>query len=696
MMKRLLFLAALLAGTVSAAEPAWEALKIGGGGNNLKLTFDPSDPDRIYLAIDVAGVVRSLDGGESWRNHNKGLHGLADGNYPCGDIAVAPQNPNLLYASFGREFRAQSGIIRSTDRGESWQLISTEVCGYGEGSHHRKHGDTGLLIDPADSNHLYVIDLKHNNGAGGLWESVDGGVHWKQTGLAERKINTVRFHPADPKRIYAACANHTANPGGFLISVDGGKTWAERGLAGKNVVNFRFDPTEPRTIYAVAGLDGFFRSDDDGVSWREFNRGLPLACDGARGKFYEYRYRALATDPFRPGRLVIAADPIRAFYESTDRGETWRKLETVRQAPPGWMLSGEHMGWHTGNIYFHPTRKDTLFLNDFFGTWKSTDNGRTWRINPYGQESSCMVTVLPDRSVPGRLYLGIWDHFMLIQEITPKGEVSRRPSGLFHRVPVNKHLSSIVQFAEQQDRLIGVTNSTHLFVSKDRGMAWREITEGLPLDSKFRLGAPVTGNGLHAFIPVNGKESEDGGVYRTRDGGETWSRPANRGVGEVSVCGPYDPRRDTLALTTAGKLYLATGGKLQLSADQAESWRELATPAPALSIVAFGKELLLGTETRGLWKSLDGGETWQPTPIETGRVRHIAAQGDRRLVYTITRHKDGRLEYHLLGSRDGGKSFQELLNDSLPVWNIQGIALDPFSNRIYANTYWSGSWSAAW
>ncbi len=354
------------------------------------------------------------------------------------------------------------------------------------------------------------------------------------------------------------------------------------------------------------------------------------------------------------------------------------------------------MGWHTGNLYFHPKKKDTLFMTDFFGTWKSSDNGVNWAINPFGQESSCMTAVLPDRSVPGRLYLGIWDHFMLIQHLSPDGERTERPTGLFRNVSVNKHLSGIIQLPDHEDRMVAVTNSSHCFVSTDRGSSWKAVEKGLPEKCDYRLGAPLAGNAFTAYLPVNGTLEEGGGVYVSRDGGESWTRPANRGLAKTDVCGPYDPRQNIMTRDGKGTFRLVSDRKLYTSDNEVESWREIAIPAPAVSILSAGDELLLGTEN-GLWTSRDGGAHWVKTLIDRGRVRLIAALGERRLIHSVVRLPDGRFEYHLSGSIDGGKSYRELLNNSLPVWNLQGIAIDPHDPGVaYANTYWSGSWRADW
>ena len=677
----------------------WEPLPVGAGGQNLRLTFDPVDPDRIYLAVDVCGVVKTIDGGEHWINSVVGLQGLAGGNYPAGDIAVDPENPEVLYASWGREYKEPSGIIRSTDRGESWTMISQEVCGYGEGAASRKGGGgPGLLLDPRDSKRLYVIDNKHNGGAGGLWISSDGGVTWRPSGLTGRKLHTVRFAPDNPDVLYASGINRGESVGGFWVSTDRGETWQARGLEGEDVFLFDFSPADPRTIYAVTGLNGFQRSDDGGISWRECNAGLPLARDGKKGKFFEYRYRALAVDPFRPGHLIIGADVIRAYYESFDGGATWTLLPARGVGPAGWMLSGDHMGWHTNMIYFHPLRKDTLFLCDYFGTWKSTDGGRNWRINPYGQESSCMVTVLPDRTEPGRLYLGIWDHFMLIVRKQNGRETVERETGLFRRGPTNKHLSGVTQFGLEPDRMVAVTNSSTPFVSADRGKSWRESATGLPDELMYRVGVPLALDRKNVvFLPVNGKAEQGGGLYRSDDFGMSWKRTGNAGLDPagVEVCGQWDPRQNVLAATPdGGTVLFASAGKRYSSADLGETWRPLPVPDRVLTAgIAGDGALLAGTFSRGLMISRDGGTTWQSGGTAAGRVRLIASDGRRLLVHTAVQRPDRRIDYHLDYSPDGGSSWQGLLNRSLPVWNLQGIAFDPFDPAmIYANTYWCGSW----
>jgi hypothetical protein len=169
----------------------WHPLAVGAGGQNCGLTFDPTNANRIYLRIDVSGVIKTQDAGDHWRNVNDGLQGLSEGQYGIGAIAVDPRSPNVVYASIGRMWRPGGGIVKSTDYGESWRFLSGEVCVYGEGP--GKCGGPGILVDPRDSSRLYAIDNSHDTPAGGVWISTDGGLRWTASGLRKTLVFTIRF-----------------------------------------------------------------------------------------------------------------------------------------------------------------------------------------------------------------------------------------------------------------------------------------------------------------------------------------------------------------------------------------------------------------------------------------------------------------------------------------------------------------------
>ncbi len=675
----------------------WRPLAVGAGGQNLRMAFDPEDANRVYIAIDVAGIVKSEDGGKRWLNGNWGLHGLAEGSYPASDIAIAPGKKGQLFASWGRSFMKNGGILESKDFGESWSLLSKDAACDAEGKFARIDGGPGILIDPKTPSRMYCIDSLHDNGAGGVWISVDEGGSWSQSGLKKRQVRTIRFKPGDPSRIYASCIGNGDAKGGFLMSEDRGETWSERGLAGMDVRNFEFDAKNPNAIYAICGLDGFWRSEDGGATWSESNEGLPLKKKGASAKYFDYIYRAIAVDPFKAGHVVIGADPIRAFYESFDGGRSWRQMKPRGHVPQGWMLEPEHLGWHTNNIYFHPLVPGRMFLCDFFGTWRSDDGGANWSISPYGQESSCMVQILPDATIPKRLYLGIWDHFLLIYNDSQDKPQTLRCAGLYRlEGGANKHISGIAQFDKSPESMICVANSSIPFISSNRGLDWEKSAKGLPDRLDCRIGTPVIAQeSALAFLPVNGD-----GVYKSSDMGKSWSRPANKGMKNLNLCSQWDPKQCVFAANDdASILAAATEGKLLLSEDQGETWMAPKIPVQASSLAIDGENsILLGGKEGGLWKSRDKGRNWTRLLENGGNVKLIAidkGNPEKILCHTVMTHPDKTIDFGLKCSLDGGKSWQELFNSSMPTWNLQGIAFDPFDGKtVYANSHRCGAWAA--
>lgn len=685
----------------------WHPMAIGNGGSNIGLHFDPRDPRVMYQTSDVAGVTKTLDGGKHWFAINTGLQGLANGSYGVGALAVDPANSGILYAAVGRTWEQPSGMVRSQNGGQSWEWLTGEIAASGEGPTAKKFGAHGILVDPSDSLRLYAVDSKHNEGAGGVWISGDAGKTWSVSGLDLARVSGLRFEPKKTQILWASAMNHPKALGGMYRSTDQGATWRRMGLEGKDVYNFQFDSGDYSVLYAVCGTEGVFKSTDAGLTWQAINSGLPLQANGAKAKFFPYLYRALDVDPFRPRHVIVTADVIRAYYESVDGGETWNLLPIHSQtAPTGWMLTGEHMGWHTNQIYFHPAKQGRLYACDFFGTWRSDDGGSNWVIHPYGAEQSCMVTVLPDVSVANRIYLGIWDHDVLIYQDHPTEPKTQRASGARQESNnTNHHASGIAQDRSNADTLLAVMNSAALIRSEDRGAHWSLITAGLPEKAFWRIGAPALADEVELyFLPVNGDAGNGGGVYVSQDRGATWSRAQNHGLPNIDVTGRWDPRQNVFDVDSDARvLALVSRGKFYISTDHAETWKLVKTPGLARCVAAAstrqGVELWVGGNG-AVWKSADAGESWESVWSGVGQVELIAIEGKsllRALIHTVQKGADGlgRIQYGLELTEDGGKSWTALCNQTLPVWRLRSISFDPFNrDRVLASTQWAGTWIA--
>ena len=224
------------------------------------------------------------------------------------------------------------GVWESTDNGVSWRNISDGYFG----------GSIGAVkVADSDPNVIYVgqgsTDIRGNTSAGrGAWKSMDAGRNWTFIGLPEAgQIGRIEVHPRDHDLVYAAALGHPfgKNPErGIFRSRDGGETW-DHVLAlndSTGASDLTMDMTNPRILYA--GM------------WR-----------GER----------------KPWALISGAEE-GGVYKSTDGGENWTKL--------GGGLPGGIVG--KVGVSVSPADPDRLWAiieaEPDGGVYRSDDAGETW------------------------------------------------------------------------------------------------------------------------------------------------------------------------------------------------------------------------------------------------------------------------------------------------------------------------------
>ena len=199
----------------------------GAGGMCLHtIVQDPSNPQRIYIAISAAGTFRTDDGGKTWRAINLGLksqYELPDPDAEVGHcvhrIAMHPTRPNVLF------MQKHWDVMRSDDAGESWHEISGNLP-----------TDFGFPIDvhAHEPETVYVVPIKNDSehfppdGKLRVYRSRTGGNEWEAltNGLPQRDcyVNVLRDAMAvdslDPCGIYFGTSG-----GQVYGSADGGDRW---------------------------------------------------------------------------------------------------------------------------------------------------------------------------------------------------------------------------------------------------------------------------------------------------------------------------------------------------------------------------------------------------------------------------------------------------------------------------------------
>ena len=330
----------------------WRLVGPHRGGRVVAVAGHPTEPMTFYFGACAGGVWKTTDGGTYWENVSDGFFETA----AVGALAVAPSDPNVLYAGTG------------------------EACIRGNVS----HGD-------------------------GVYRSTDGGRTWVNRGLRDtRHIGRVRVHPADPDLVYVAALGHAWGPNrerGVFRSRDGGGRWepvlfkSERAGA----VDLSMDPHNPRILYAAiwqaqrtpwsmssGGPDSsLWRSTDDGDTWADISRnpGLPRGVLGRIG---------VAVSPADGRRVyaVVEADD-GALFRSDDGGDTWQRCSEE----PG--LRGRP--WYYMHVFADPRDADTVWVADY-SLWKSIDGGKTFGevATPHGDNHDLWI----DPANPRRMIEG--------------------------------------------------------------------------------------------------------------------------------------------------------------------------------------------------------------------------------------------------------------------------------------------------
>ena len=203
--------------------PSWQP---GAGGLCLHtILLDPSNPERMFIAISAAGAFRSDDAGKTWRAVNRGLksEGIPDPNAEVGHcvhrIAMHRSRPDVLF------MQKHWDVMRTDDAGESWQEVSGNMP-----------TDFGFVMDvhAHEPDTIYVVPIKSDSehyppeGKLRVYRSRSGGNEWEPLtkGLPQSDCYVNVLRDAMCVDNLDACGVYFGTTGGQVYaSTDGGDHW---------------------------------------------------------------------------------------------------------------------------------------------------------------------------------------------------------------------------------------------------------------------------------------------------------------------------------------------------------------------------------------------------------------------------------------------------------------------------------------
>jgi hypothetical protein len=204
--------------------PRWQP---GAGGLCLHtILLDPSDPNRIFIAISAAGAFRSDDAGVTWKPINNGLHSqyipdpTAEVGHCVHRIAMHKSRPNVLF------MQKHWDVMRTDDAGELWREVSGNLP-----------TDFGFVMDvhAHEPETIYVVPIKSDGehyppeGKLRVYRSKTGGNEWEAltNGLPQSDCYVNVLRDAMAVDSMDSCGVYFGTTGGQVYgSADGGDHWA--------------------------------------------------------------------------------------------------------------------------------------------------------------------------------------------------------------------------------------------------------------------------------------------------------------------------------------------------------------------------------------------------------------------------------------------------------------------------------------
>jgi photosystem II stability/assembly factor-like uncharacterized protein len=578
----------------------------------------PSDANTIYIAAAGGGVWKTTDGGLGWTALTDSQATLS-----MGALAVAPTNPNRIYAGTGEANNSGDsnygrGVLISSDGGVTWSLSN------GPAGIFDRLTISQIAVDPSDADvaYLAIASFGENvaccaTNATGIYKTTDGGVSWTNKTASDGlpyslPWTAVVIDPANRQVLYAALSVYYGSDfNGVYKSTNGGNSWTllSNGPTGASAgrIALALAPSNDQILYVVAaapapqaGIYQFARSNNGGTTFTDLTGGTPNFV-GSQG-WYDL---VVAVDPSTPSTVYLGGSVgLFSVLRSIDSGVTLSDISIGGLITPhadhhaftfdsnGKLLDGDDGGIFRLDDPVAPSWSD---LNGNLNTIQFSGIG----LHP----TNANIAVGGSQDNGAEIYNGgpVWTE-------TDGGDgglakISQQDGNLvYHQIPVDSFGPNFFR------------------VSTDGGGTWNTATSGIVADQDFQnFYAPFivdSANGRHVLYGTNR-------VWETTTSGSTWNPISNIGVAGFN--GDANIFVDAIALAPSdpNTIYAVENqffSQVYATTDHGATWTEhtiLENGARANDIqvdpsdsqtayVALNAFSLMGN----VFRTVDGGTTW--------------------------------------------------------------------------------------
>lgn len=592
------------------------------------IAVDPKNADRVFVAAlghpygpnTERGIFRSTNGGRSFE---RVLY--KDENTGASDVLIDPVNPQVVYASLWQarqgpwengDFRGPgTGLFKSTDGGTTWRPLTKGLPPWEPD----RLGRIGLGIAPSLTSRLYAVVEARNNA--GIYRSDDAGESWARVSDDSRVVarpndaTDVKVHPTNPDIVFVPTIV-------AWKSIDGGKTFtAFRGApGGDDYQQAWINPRNP-DIIAMSSDQGAIISLNGGETWSSFynqptaamyhvstDNSFPYrVCSGqqesgsvcirSRGDNGEITWQDW-TPVGAEEYGYVAPDPLDPDIVYGGKVTRWDRRTGQRQdVGPVFGRPSNGRVVRTMPVLFSPINPKKLYHSTNV-VWQTVNGGQSWdQISP---DLTRATWEIPKN-------VGIYSTL-------PEAQPSQR--GVVYTIAPS-YLDENTIWAGTDDGLIHVT--------RDGGKSWTNVTPPQLVPwAKVSLMDASHFDANTAYAAINTYRLDDvrPHLYRTRDGGKTWTAiTSGLPNGTIANAVREDPKR-------RGLLFAGLEQAVFVSFDDGDHWQSLRINMPATSIrdlVIKDDDLVVGTHGRSFWILDDITPLRQMTPEAVSANVHLFA-----------------------------------------------------------------------
>ena len=599
------------------------------------MAVDPRNADVAFAAVlgkafgpnAQRGVYRTKDGGKTWTQVV-----AVDADTGASDVAIDPSHPNVVFAGFWQARRTPwsmtsggpgSSLRVSRDGGDTWKKLT-------EGLPEGNWGKVGVAVAPSNPDRVYALIEAEK---GGLFRSNDGGKSFtlvnEQRGIRQRPwyYSTMTVDPSNPDAVWFPQVP-------LLKTVDGGKTITRvKGLHHGDNHDAWIDPKDPRRI-AVASDGGVDISINGGASW--FAPDLPIGQCYRLDVDAHVPYRVSCAQQdlgtaSGPSDSLSSAGITLGDWESVGGGEAGHTASDP--SDPDIVWAGEYMGIITRwNRRTGVSRNVSIAPDDFSGHGPIDARYRFQWTAPILVSAHDSKTVYHGANVVFRTT----DDGQTWTAISPDLTRNDKSKQVWSGGPITgdntgvEWYGTVFALAESPKRkglLWAGTDDGKVHVTRDGGGLWTDVTgnlPGLPQWATVQTIEPSSWDEGTAYLVAHAYRLDDPKpyLYKTSDYGRTWKSLAKGlDAGVFLHCVREDPARK-------GMLYVGTDRGVVFSRDDGATWQPLMLNLPTVPVEDLrvkNGDLVVATHGRSIWILDDLTSVREMTPAIAAQPLHAFA-----------------------------------------------------------------------